>query len=64
MLSVTLLCTVDSKSPSTFLLAMESLPSGLLGIKLAMDVIELSTTTYPRKNNSYDFVRIYMSIHT
>ena len=52
MLSVTLLCTMDSKSPSTFLLAMESVPSGLLGIKLAMDVIELSTTTYPRKNNS------------
>ena len=38
MLSVTLLCTMDSRSPSTFLLAIETVVSELLDIKLAMNV--------------------------
>ena len=38
MLSVTLLHTVDLRSPSTFPLVMRSVDSGLLDMKLAMEV--------------------------
>ena len=38
MLSVFLLSTMDSKKPSRFLLGMESVISGLLDIKLGVDV--------------------------
>ena len=38
MLSVTLLCAMDAKSPSKFLLATETVAFGFLGIKLAIDV--------------------------
>ena len=38
LFSVTLLCAMDSKIPSTCLLAMESVASGLFDTKLPMDV--------------------------
>ena len=38
LLSITLLCTMDLKNPSTFLMAIESVVFGLFDIKLTMNI--------------------------
>lgn len=53
ILSVTLLCTVDSNSSSAFLLAMESVVSGLLEFKRIMDVYSFFIA---KKNINFGFL--------